>query len=91
MKDVLLHIEAIIFASEEGITLNELKQVVEDALAISISKDEITDLVDRIKIKYQQEDYILELKLINNAYQFLTKPLYHESVNHLQSHKEKKN
>lgn len=90
MKDVLLHIEAIIFASEEGITLNELKQVVEDALAISISKDEITDLVDRIKIKYQQEDYILELKLINNAYQFLTKPLYHESVNHLQSHKEKK-
>ncbi|EFK56790.1 SMC-Scp complex subunit ScpB [Sphingobacterium spiritivorum] len=90
MKDVLLHIEAIIFASEEGITLNELKQVLEDALAISISKDEITDLVDRIKIKYQQEDYILELKLINNAYQFLTKPLYHESVNQLQSHKEKK-
>ncbi|WP_270090591.1 SMC-Scp complex subunit ScpB [Sphingobacterium sp. SYP-B4668] len=90
MKDVLLHIEAVIFASEEGIAISDLKQIVQDSLAITISKEELQELVDRIAIKYQHEDSILELKLINNSFQFLTKSIYHVSVNQLISHKEKK-
>jgi segregation and condensation protein B len=90
LKDVLLHIEAIIFASEEGITTNDLKQIIQDSLAITIAKEELQELIDRIVVKYQHEDYILELKMINNAYQFLTKSIYHVSISQLISHKEKK-
>lgn len=90
MKDILLNIEAIIFASEEGINANDVKQVLKDALAIDINKQEVLDLLEKIKEKYNDEDQIFSLKVFNKHYQFLTKEKYHEVINELQAHKDKK-
>ncbi|TYP89401.1 condensin subunit ScpB [Sphingobacterium allocomposti] len=90
MKDILLNIEAAIFAAEEGISAQELKQVLQDALAIDINKDEVVDLLKKIQVKYEDEDHVFALKTINNQYQFLTKEKYHEVVNQLQAHKDRK-
>lgn len=90
MKDILLNIEAIIFASEEGISANDLKQVLKDALAIDINKQEVLDLLKKITEKYDDENQIFSLKVFHNQYQFLTKEKYHEVVNQLQAHKDKK-
>ncbi|MBD1432138.1 SMC-Scp complex subunit ScpB [Sphingobacterium sp. DN00404] len=90
MKDILLNIEAIIFASEEGINANDLKQVLKDALAIDITKQEVLDLLKKITEKYDDEDQIFSLQIFGNHYQFLTKEKYHEAVNQLQAHKDKK-
>lgn len=90
MKDILLNIEAIIFASEEGINANDLKQVLKDALAIDINKQEVLDLLKKIEEKYDDEEHIFSLKVFNKHYQFLTKEKYHEVVNQLQAHKDKK-
>jgi len=90
MKDILLNIEAIIFASEEGISKHDLKQVLKDALAIDINTQEVLDLLKKIQEKYEDEDQIFSLKVFNNQYQFLTKEKYHEVVNQLQAHKDKK-
>jgi len=65
--------EALIFASEEGITVADLKPILEEALAIQISKDELEGFIVKIQEKYQDEDYVFELKCLNNAFQFLTK------------------
>lgn len=90
LKDVLRNIEAIIFASEDGISLNDLKQVIQDALEIELNKAELQELLDRIKLKYAGEDSILELMLINNQYHFLTKSQYHSSIQQLKALKDKK-
>jgi len=90
VKDILLNIEAIIFASEEGISANDLKQVLKDTLAIDINKQEVLDLLKKIAEKYDDEDQIFSLKVFHNQYQFLTKEKYHEVVNQLQAHKDKK-
>lgn len=90
MKDILLNIEAIIFASEEGINANDLKQILKDALAIDINKQEVLNLLKNIQKKYEEEDQVFHLKAFNNQYQFLTKEKYHEVVNQLQAHKDKK-
>ncbi|PRD48140.1 SMC-Scp complex subunit ScpB [Sphingobacterium haloxyli] len=90
MKDILLNIEAIIFASEEGINANEIKQILKDALAIDINKQEVLDMLNKIGEKYTDEDQIFSLKVFNKQYQFLTKEKYHETVNQLQAHKDKK-
>ncbi len=90
MKDILLNIEAIIFASEEGINANDLKQVLKDALAIDINKQEVLDLLKKIAEKYDDEDQIFSLQIFDKHYQFLTKEKYHEAVNQLQAHKDKK-
>jgi len=90
LKDVIRNIEAIIFASAEGIDLADIKQILQEALAIEVSKDELRDLINKIETKYQDEDSVLELRYINNSYQFLTKAVYHESIQQLQNHNNKR-
>jgi len=67
VKDIIRNIEAIIYASEDGITPQDIKHVLQEALAIEISKDELQNLIDKIIIKHQSEDEVLELKVINNS------------------------
>lgn len=90
MKDILLNIEAIIFASEEGISAKDIKQVVEEALEISISTKELSDLIAKIQSKYAQEDYVFALELMGDAYHFLTKANFHPTIQLLQSQKDSK-
>ncbi|SFS31787.1 SMC-Scp complex subunit ScpB [Sphingobacterium wenxiniae] len=90
MKDILLHIEAIIFGSEEGISANDIRQVLQEALAIEITNQEIVELAKKIEAKYNSDDYVFCLRQMNRQYQFLTKEIYHESINQLQAHRDKK-
>ncbi len=90
MKDIILNIEAIIFASSEGISLKDLREVLQDTLAIDIQKNELQAFIDKIKQKYDTEDFVLHLANINDQYQFLTKAAFHPAINQLQQHKDKK-
>lgn len=90
MKDILLNMEAIIFAAEEGIKASDLKQILKDALAIDINKHEVLELLKKIQEKYDNEDQVFDLHVFNKHYQFLTKEKYHEAINQLQAHKDKK-
>jgi len=90
LKDVIRNIEAIIFASAEGIDLADIKQILQEALAIEVSKEELRELIKKIEDKYQDEDQVLELRYINNSYQFLTKAVYHEAIQQLQNHNNKR-
>lgn len=90
MKDILLNIEALIFASEEGISAIEIKNILHDALLIEINKDEVMTFIDKIKAKYDQEDQVFSLSIFNNKYQFLTKVDYHDVINQLQAHRDRK-
>lgn len=90
MKDIQLNIEALIFASEEGISAQEIKQVLQDGLLITINKDEVLSFIENIKIKYENEDSVFSLKVFNNKYQLLTKEVYHDVINQLQAHRDRK-
>jgi len=90
MKDILLNIEALVFASEDGISAMEIKQILQDALLISINKEEVLSFLDKIKAKYESEDMVFFLTQFNNKYQFLTKEIYHDAINQLQAHRDKK-
>ena len=90
MKDILLNIEAIIFTSAEGISQKDLREVLQEALSIEISKVELAEFIGKLKAKYESDDYAWTLISINDNLQFLTKAEFHESVNQLQVHKERK-
>lgn len=90
MKDILLNIEALIFASEEGLTAMEIKQILQEGLMITINKDEVLTFLDQLKAKYASEDYVFALHTFNNKHQFLTKESYHDVLNQLQAHRDRK-
>lgn len=90
MNDILLNIEALIFASNDGISQKELREVIQDSLEIQISNIELAELIGKLKAKYESDEYALTLISIDNQLHFLTKPAYHLAINQLQIQKDKK-
>lgn len=84
MTDIQLKVEALIFSSENGITLDELAHLIDE------QEDALPQILKNIEHKYKEDQSVLELKYINKAYQFLTKPVFHDIINTLQSHRSKK-
>lgn len=80
----------MIFASEDGVSANEIKQILQEGLMITINKDEVMTFLDQIQAKYESEDYVFTLKSYQNKYQFLTKESYHDVVNQFQAYRDRK-
>jgi segregation and condensation protein B len=83
-------IEALIFASEQSVTKEELSACLNAFLKREVREEEILTAIEAIKERYAEGEMIVELTEINNGYQFLTKKTYHELLNLLIIQKEKK-
>ncbi len=86
-----MHIEALIFASDQHITREEITEVVmKIAPGDPVTDEEIEEALRSIAQKYERPDAVMALQYFNNGYQFLTKPAYYPAIQHLQAHRAKK-
>lgn len=83
-------IEALIFASEKSISVEEIGQVIEGAQFKKIKPESIKAIIDDIRRKYDSLDLALELVYIDGGYQFLTRKEYYPVINQLQIQRSKK-
>lgn len=83
-------IEALIFASERSISVDEIGQVMEAAQFKKINPEKIKGMVDDIRLKYDSLNLALELVFIDGGYQFLTRKEYYPVINQLQIQRSKK-
>ncbi len=90
LEKLICEIEALIYASEYGITPAEIRQVMETVIEKPLDEQEIHSVLSEIERRYQQEDRVMELRMVNSAYQFLTKPRFYGTINQLQAHRAKK-
>lgn len=90
MSNIEQYVEALIFASEQSIRLEEVIYCLQAALNTDIDANEVTDTIQKIELKYQDAALAIELVKINNGYQFLTKKAYHTVISHLQLQRSKK-
>ena len=90
MTDPELYIEALIFASEQGIRVEEIIYCLQAAAERDFTVDEVKASLNRIQEKYKDENLAIELVNINNGYQFLTKKKYHPVISLLQLQRSKK-
>lgn len=90
MNTLDLHIEALIFASEQSIALEEIKAICETAFERSLSEQELSTSIANIQAKYSRSDLALELVELADGYLFLTKKEFHPTVNQLHVHRAKK-
>jgi len=90
MTDIEQHIEALIFASEEGIRQQEIQFILQATLQTDLDDKQLQVHLSNIKEKYQNASFAIELAEINQGYQFLTKKTYYLTIQHLQSQRSKK-
>lgn len=90
MESLMQHIEALIFVSEQAITLKEIKNTLEEIFEQNIEKEVILQIIETLKEKYNHEDFAFSIIEISEGYQFMTKEKYHETVGILLKQKTKK-
>lgn len=90
MENVVQQVEALVYASEYGIGIAEIQQVLEAATGDRVEEQTILGALENIQTRYLSDEHVLELKFINNGYQFLTKSRHYDIVNQLQAHRAKK-
>lgn len=74
------HIEALIFASPQAISTEDIKSVLKEALQAEVSAAEILETIRAIREQFSQEGFAFELVEIAGGWQFLTKGAYHNTV-----------
>ena len=90
MEQIQKHIEALIFASEQSIAAADLLTLVNHSLSLTLTEEDMAAQIEAIKEKYTSDDFVFELVEISNVFQFLSKKEYHELLNQLIIHREKK-
>lgn len=80
LEQLILHVEALIFASERPITTVEIADHVSQALEQEIDANRVEAAVDAVREKYESEFYPFHIREIGGGYQFLTKKDYHKTV-----------
>lgn len=77
------HIEALIFTAESSVVADDIISCLNTTYGWELKKDELKEIVERLKYKYKDEIYSFELVEIAEGYQFLSKKEYHSAVNTL--------
>jgi segregation and condensation protein B len=83
ISQIIPHIEALIFASDKALTIEEINELVNNALGFIEDRttvEQVETAVQGIKEKYETEFYAFELKQSGGGWQFLTKPQFHKTV-----------
>jgi segregation and condensation protein B len=90
ITNLIPHIEALIFASDKGLTTLELTELANNAFGFmedKITLDQVEAAVEGINEKYASEFYPFEMKQSGGGWQFLTKKDFHKTVAQLNGEK----
>ncbi len=90
MTTVHQNIEALIFCSEQSISMDEIAASLKITFGWELNDEEILSAIEEIKTKYHSDDFAFELVEIAEGFQFLTKKDFHATVTALIQHKAKK-
>jgi segregation and condensation protein B len=87
--DLALNVEALIFASETSISLEDIRQVLQSTFQKDFDGEQILACINTIREKYD-EGHAINLVEINEGYQFLTHKNFHSIINQLQIQRSRK-
>ncbi len=90
LDSITAHIEALIFASETPLTLQEITQCITALTGEEYERDFLEDKLAALQQKYLQNSFPFHIVKIANGYQFLTKEAYNETVSILLRQRKKK-
>jgi segregation and condensation protein B len=90
MQDLDLHIEAIIFAARQAVSVADITKCLQKLLnkkaklakqeAIILQKRDVLAHIEALQQKYANGSYAYNLMAISGGYQLLTKSMYHEGI-----------
>lgn len=90
ISELILQIEALIFASEKPLTTLEITELTNNLSEFEdekITLDKVEAALEGITEKYSADFYPFEVKQSGGGWQFLTRPAFHKTVSQLNAEK----
>lgn len=90
ISNLILHVEALLFASEKPLTALDVVELVNNAFGFmedKITIDQVESSIEGVREKYTSEFYPFELRQSGGGWQFLTKRDYHKTIAQLNGDK----
>jgi segregation and condensation protein B len=81
------HIEALIFASDSPLTIEEIQVCIKKLLGTELSSEQIQTDIDALVAKYEDEQFSFHIIPIAGGYQFFTKNSYEPTIAEFVKHK----
>ncbi len=91
MKTLPQHVEALIFAAPQPISLEEIRSVLEESVGVEFNDEALLEAIGELRRRYDHAEHSFEVVAIAGGYQFMTKGAYHQTIGaHLRQQSTKK-
>ncbi|RQO30420.1 SMC-Scp complex subunit ScpB [Taibaiella sp. KBW10] len=87
LEQLILHVEALVFSSQQPLTQVELIELMSNVTEVPIPGERIALAIETVKEKYDTPHYPFQLTETGGGYQFLTKAAYHQTIMQLNGDK----
>ena len=90
ISNLILHVEALIFASDRPLTAMDLTELINNAFGFmdeKITTEQVQTAIDGIVEKYSTDFYSFSIRESGGGFQFLTKKDFHKTVAQLNGEK----
>ena len=84
------NIEALIFASEQSISVKEISECLKSVYGWELNEEQIRSCITELQDKYSNDDFSYSLNEIAGGFQFLSKPAYFGAIQVFIQQKNKK-
>ncbi|EIM73365.1 chromosome segregation and condensation protein ScpB [Nitritalea halalkaliphila LW7] len=74
------HVEALVFCSTAPIKVREIQACLEDMFGTVVEEAHIQEALERLRVRYADEQFSFGLEQLSGGYQFLSKPAYHPAL-----------
>ena len=81
MEYISQHIEALIFAADQPISIEDIQGCLEEVFGLALSEEEVMSRIEEISNRFVNDSFSFELIQSGNCFQFLTKPTFHGTLN----------
>ena len=91
MQHLAQHIEALIFAAPEPVSIEDLQDVLTENFGVRFAQKVMLEAIDELRRRYDAEVHSFEIVEVAGGYQFMSKGAYHETIGtHLRMQSTKK-
>lgn len=77
MENLSRHIEALIFAADTPLSLEDITLCLNETFGTDFSEEQVAQALEQSIDRYKADDSAFEIIEIAGGYQFMTKPAYH--------------
>lgn len=81
MEYISQHIEALIFAADQPVSIEDIQGCLEEVFGLALSHEEVKSRIEDISNRFVNDFFAFELIQSGNCFQFLTKPAFHGTLN----------